>query len=193
MLFFSLDMEKKPDVFLESCIGKIAEGDKDALGVLFECTKSAVYGFALSITRNSEDAEDVLQDVFVSIYTHAQSYRRIGKPMAWILTIARNLSLMKMRERKKTADISEDDWERFVADDGRLTNDDKIVLTAALRAITPEESQIVMLHAVAGFKHREIAELLELPLSTVLSKYNRAIRKLKSFMEEGNGRAEQRY
>ena len=66
--------------------------------------------------------------------------------------------------------------------------EDNLVLTAALQSLKAEESQIVMLYAVAGFKHREIASLLELPLSTVLSKYSRAIRKLKTILKEGEAR-----
>lgn len=183
MLFTGMatDGGKWPDALYESCIGKIAEGDKDALGALYEGVRDAVFGFALSIVRNAQEAEDVLQDTFVSVYASAGSYRRMGKPMAWILTIAKNLALMKLRERRKTADVSEDEWGIFAADSAAsVTSDDKLVLLAAMKRISPEESQVVMLHAVAGFKHREIAELLELPLSTVLSKYNRAIKKLKS-------------
>lgn len=54
-----------------------------------------------------------------------------------------------------------------------------------MKQLTDQERQIVMLHAVAGFKHREIAELLELPLSTVLSKYRRALKKLRHSLEKG--------
>ena len=53
------------------------------------------------------------------------------------------------------------------------------LLTECLKNLSDEERQIVMLHAVSGFKHREIARLLEMPLSTVLSKYNRAMKKLR--------------
>lgn len=186
MLFFSLAsiVVEKPDAFYESCISKIADGDKNALSTLYENTKNAVYGFALSIVQNTQDAEDILQDTFVSIYSSAQNYKKMGKPMAWVLTITRNLSLMKIRNRRKTADISEDEWSLFIVDEKPVTIEERLVLTAALKKITPEESQIVMLHAVAGFKYREIAEVLELPLSTVLSKYNRAIKKLKLVLQE---------
>jgi RNA polymerase sigma-70 factor (ECF subfamily) len=184
MLFFGSGTDRKPNAQYESCIGKIAEGDTTALGELFASAKSAVYGFALSLTRNAQDAEDVLQDTFVSIYAHARNYRKQGKPMAWILTIARNLALMKLRERRKTAELPEADWRLCIPDGNTVSREDTILLDAALRKITPEESQIVLLHAVAGFKHREIAEVLELPLSTVLSKYNRAVKKLRLALEE---------
>jgi RNA polymerase sigma-70 factor (ECF subfamily) len=192
MFFFGMasDAEEWSNALCESCLGEIAAHDKNALGALYENTKNAVYGFALSIVRNTQDAEDVLQDTFVSIYASARNYKRMGKPMAWILTITRNLSLMKIRDRQKTSDISEDEWRFFAADEASVTSEDRLALTAALEKISPEESQIVMLHAVAGFKHREVAEVLELPLSTVLSKYNRAVKKLKSVLEETGAHAE---
>jgi RNA polymerase sigma-70 factor (ECF subfamily) len=174
-----------PDELYESCISGMAGGDKNALSALYEHTKSAVYGFALSIVQNAQDAEDILQDTFVSVYASAAGYKKMGKPLGWILTITRNLSLMRIRSRSRTANLSEDEWGLFIADAASVTSEDRIVLAAALKSVSPEESQVVMLHAVAGFKHREIAEVLELPLSTVLSKYNRAIKKLKSALKEG--------
>jgi len=59
-----------------------------------------------------------------------------------------------------------------------------MVLEAALTILNTEEQQIVLLHAVTGMKHKEIAELMNLGLSTTLSKYNRALKKLRSYLEE---------
>ena len=61
---------------------------------------------------------------------------------------------------------------------------DKVVLKAALEILKEEEREIVLLHAAAGLKHREIAEALGMPLATVLSKYNRAIKKLGQYLRE---------
>ena len=57
-----------------------------------------------------------------------------------------------------------------------------MVTRAVMAKLRDDEREIVMLHAVAGMKHREIASMLELPLSTVLSKYNRALKKLKKLL-----------
>ena len=76
------------------------------------------------------------------------------------------------------------DLERSCSRDA-VTPDDRIVLTAALKALSSEELQIVTLHAMNGLKHREIAALLQLPLATVLSKYRRALKKLKDQLKEG--------
>ena len=73
---------------LDNWIAAIAGGDTDALAHLYQETSASVYAYALSVLKNSHDAEDVLQDCYLSVWTAADSYRSSGKPMAWILTIA---------------------------------------------------------------------------------------------------------
>ena len=170
---------------LEFLLRKIAKEDKDALTELYHLTSPSVYGFALSIVKNMDDAEDVLHDTYLRIYSSAGRYKCMGKPLAWILTITRNLSLMKLRDRKKTADLPEADWNSAFASLPAVTVEDRLMLTASMEKLSDEERQIVMLHAVSGFKHREIAEVLKLPLSTVLSKYRRTIKKLRVLLSEG--------
>ena len=170
---------------LETCIAQIAIGDKNALAELYGETKTAVYGFALSLLKNASDAEDVLQDTYVRIWTSAEGYTPMGKPMAWILTIAKNLATSKLRERSKAADIPEEEWLLFQAETPAVSSDDRIALSSAMKTLSEEERQIVMLYAVSGLKHKEIAEFLSLPLSTVLSKYSRSLKKLKNTLKEG--------
>ena len=164
---------------LEECILQMAGGAADTLAVLYEQTKTAVYGFALSILRNQADAEDVLQETYLHIYQAAGRYKPNGNPMPWIFTITRNLALMKIRESKRQDELPAEDSAVFWAEDSALSAEDRLVLGAAMRELTDEERQILMLHAVTGMKHREIAELLQLSLSTVLSKYHRALKKLR--------------
>lgn len=172
---------------LEACIHSIAAGDNEAFRVLYEHTRTAVYGYALSFLRNAADAEDVVQDTYLRVYAGAPSYAPQGKPMAWVLTIARNLALMRLREGGRQATLSEEGWERVTAPRADLAEDDRLMLGAVLGALAPEERQIVTLHAVAGFRHREIAAFLQLPLATVLSKYHRAMKKLRARLIQGAG------
>ena len=88
----------------------------------------------------------------------------------------------------RTQDLPPEDLESFAIDSHDVTTEDRTVLTAALSTLSDEERQIIMLHVTAGLKHREIAQLLELPLSTVLSKYRRALSKLKQKLEGGDAR-----
>jgi RNA polymerase sigma factor (sigma-70 family) len=170
---------------LDDCLERIAMGDKNSLAELFEMTKAPVYGFALSIVKNAHDAEDVLQECYVKIWNAAENYISQGKPMAWILTIVRNLSTSLLRERSKSSELPSDDWHEHLADYPSVSTDDRLVLEAAMERLGDDERQIVMLHAVSGLKHIEIAGLMTLPLSTVLSKYNRAKKKLRKTLMEG--------
>jgi DNA-directed RNA polymerase specialized sigma24 family protein len=86
---------------LDFYINRIGNNDKNALAELYHMTSAAVYGFALSILKNTQDAEDVLHDTYLRIYATAAGYKSMKKPLAWILTITRNLSLMKIRDGKK--------------------------------------------------------------------------------------------
>lgn len=76
-------------------MAQIAKGDRDTLGALYHQANTAVYSFALSILKNTSDAEDALHDCFLDIYQAAEHYRPQGKPMAWIFTIVRNRCLPK--------------------------------------------------------------------------------------------------
>ena len=172
---------KDNDLLDELIIG-VANNDKEAFNLLYEKTSVSVYSFALSILKNLHDAEDVLQDCFISIYDSAAEYRSYGKPMAWIITIAKNLCLKKLRDRKKEPEPLPDNTDISFSDNGSVTAEDKILLTMCMNVLSDEERQIVVLHAVSGFRHKEIAQILSMQLSTVLSKYHRALKKLRKNM-----------
>lgn len=74
---------------LDRCLARVAEQDREALAELYRRTSPSVYGFALSILKNTQDAEDVLHDCYVNLHSAAAGYRSSGKPMAWILTVTR--------------------------------------------------------------------------------------------------------
>lgn len=173
---------------LDNWIAAIAGGDTDALAHLYQETSASVYAYALSVLKNSHDAEDVLQDCYLSVWTAADSYRSSGKPMAWILTIAKNKCLKILRSRSRTEALPEEDWKDSLAFATEMTAEDKVVLQQCMENLSDTERQIVVLHAVSGFKHRQIAELLDLALPTVLSKYHRAIKKMKAFLGKENAR-----
>ena len=164
---------------LEGLMAGLAAGDRESLAQLYHRTRAAVYGLALSILGSGHDAEDVTQDTYVTALEKCHLYRPQGTPMAWLLTITRN----QLRDRGRTQDLGEEQWHAIPAQSPSVTPEDRAVLEAALNILSDQERQIVVLHAAAGLKHREIAKLLELPLPTVLSKYRRALSKLKTKLE----------
>ena len=173
---------------LQRLLIHIAGGEREALAELYQCTRAAVYGLALSYLKNAHDAQDLTQDVYVQVWDCAEQYRPTGSPMGWLLAVCRNLCLMRLRREERHAAISEEEWDAIPARECGLDADERALLQDALASLADEERRIVLLHAVTGLKHREIAALLELPLPTVLSKYHRALKKMRSFLEGDDAR-----
>ena len=188
-VFLYMNMEglarrNRPDQPLdEGLLPRVGQGDRAALEALYVQTEKAVYALALSLLRDPEDARDVTQEVYLKVRAAAHLYVPQGKPLAWLFTITRNLCRDLQRSRTQDGQAPED-----LENDARFSYvsdpTDRLVLEAALKALGDEERQVVLLHAVSGLKHREIAQDLGLPLSTVLSRYNRALKKLKRHLTE---------
>lgn len=163
------------------------DGDQDAFRKLYELTAKGVYSYALSILKHPQDAEEVMQDTYLTAWSQAKQYNTEGKPMAWLLTIARNLCYMRLRRQREHPQISYEELEEETP--GELCDQiesapEKQVLLEALAALSEEERKIVLLHDVGDMKHREIAQYLGCPLSTVLSKYRRALKKLQRLVDK---------
>ena len=187
MLLMTMLTEPTPNneaTELESLLFAIAAGDSEAFSDFYSRTRTAVYGFALSICRDVHDAEDVTQQTYLRVLDAADRYRPAGKPMAWLLTVAKRLSISLLRERGKQSPTRETDWEAVLEAHERLTPEDRITIRDLIGRLNEKERQIVLLKAAGGLRHREIAELLDLPLSTVLSSYQRSIQKLRTLWKE---------
>lgn len=186
MIIYTLSLSeiKSRDEQIEEYISRISKGDASALDGLYKLIETDVFAYALSKTANKEDAEDITHDTFVCIYKNASQYTPMGKPMAWIITLELNLIRRHYNLRKRTAPFDESTVKDIPCEDFSQSVINNEFLRQLLKILTEEEREIISLHIVSGFKHREIAKLLGKPLSTVLSKYNRAIKKLKLQVKE---------
>ena len=167
---------------LQRLLLRVAGGEREALAELYQRTRSAVYGLALSYLKNAHDAQDLTQDVYVQVWDCAEQYRPTGSPMGWLLAACRNLCLMRLRREERHAALSEEEWDAIPARECGLDADERALLQGALASLTDEERRIVLLHAVTGLKHREIAQVLNMPQATELSKYSRSVKKLQKIL-----------
>ena len=172
---------EEKDRELDRLLLRVGQGDREAFARLYSLTRGAVYALALSLLRDAHEAQDVAQDVFVRVWESAPAYRSQGSPMAWLLTVARNMARSRLRQSGRQIALDEEAWNAIPA--AAPDVEDRQLLQGALARLGAEEREIVLLHAVTGLKHREIAQLLELPLSTVLSKYHRRLKKLRALMK----------
>jgi RNA polymerase sigma-70 factor (ECF subfamily) len=175
----------KVPVVKDSLMKKIANYDVEAFNELYTITSAAVYGYAMSILKSSADAEEVLQEVFINIYQKIDSYRYKKKAMAWIFTITRNSALMKVRSNTKhqTRDI-DNEYDIASATNIETQVENQVIVNEALSMLDDVDREIIVMHSMTYMKHKDIAVILNLPLSTVLSKYRRGLKKIRNYLEE---------
>lgn len=169
---------------IEMLIEKMAVRGIEAMDELYALIGMDIYAYALSKVGNAHDAGDIVQDTFIQIYKYAKAYKPQGKPLSWIFTIVANLAnrLYLIQGRFSP-------WEDEIEEIPAHTEFDRDVvdgefLKQLMGNLKPDEREIIALHIVSGMKHSEIASLLKMPLSTVLSRYNRAIKKLQQIAKE---------
>lgn len=151
----------------------VAQGDDRAFERLYEGMKRGVFAFAYTYLGNAADAEDVVQETFLQVKRRAATYRLGSDVRAWVFQIAKNQSLDVLRRRKRYDEVPLDSFSNVGKEQAFPMLDE---MTACL---TDEEKEIVLLHAVWNYKHREIAKMLSIPLGTITWKYNEAIKKLR--------------
>ena len=165
---------------IDEYIDRLSDGDMNALDDLYRLIKSDVYAYALSKVLNKDDASDIMQDTFMHIYKNAKLYKRQGKPMAWIITIESNLIKRYFNLKNREAIIDDEVLSKQASNDNKLEKTfNNRLIDEMLNKLDSSEREIIVLHIVSNLKFREIAKMLDKPLSTILSKYNRAMKRLK--------------
>lgn len=161
----------------------LQQGDENAFEDIYNDTKRGLFAFILSICRNYHTAEDMMQTAYIRLRTTISSYRAGENAYAWLYTIAKNATLNEMarQKREKSTDAFEEE-----STFGTYSIDEECspITTVMNKVLGEEERQIVTLHVISGFKHREIAEMFEKPLGTELWTYNNALAKLKRELEK---------
>lgn len=183
MVLFMIADDSERSRRLEEYLKEIADDNMASLRLLYEETSAGVYSFTLSMLKNREDAEDAMQDVYLSIHRSAHLYTPMGRPMEWIMTVTKNICISKLRARNKLKPLSDEDKPIAFPDISR--SEDRMLLNEALKILTDEERKVIILKTVAQLKHREIATVLGIPQATVRSKYRRALKKLKQYLTKG--------
>ena len=151
---------------------------------LFRTYKDDVFRFALSFVKDVALAEDICQDVFLSLVKLSQSGERIvqGKVKSWLMTATRNTSLNLLKKRGFESATESDS----LALEATTTDTYDFEFFALLACLDDTDKQIVTLHIVNGLKHHETAQVLQLKAGTVRQRYARALSAIKTDMEESD-------
>lgn len=175
-----------------SLVAGLVVGDEDAALAFVRRFQSAVYGLAMSITRDPQTAEDVAQEAFLRAWRAAASYDpRKASVMTWLLTITRNAAIDATRVRRPSpadhemldmllVDVRPD---REV-DDEALRGIDRARAVASLRSLPEDQARAVVMAVIGGLTTAEISTREQIPLGTAKSRLRLGLDKLRNAWEE---------
>ena len=131
-----------------------------------------VYYKVLSVVKNDDDAEDICQETFISVYKNLSKFREESNIYTWIYRIAINKTYDFFKKRKLEFEINDD----VLSLPEDINFDTKVILEEKLKLISEKEKEIVVLKDIYGYKLKEIAEMKHMNLSTVKSVYYKALK-----------------
>ena len=131
-----------------------------------------VYYKVLSVVKNDDDAEDICQETFISVYKNLSKFREESNIYTWIYRIAINKTYDFYKKRKLEFEINDD----VLSLPEDINFDTKVILEEKLKLISEKEKEIVVLKDIYGYKLKEIAEMKNMNLSTVKSVYYKALK-----------------
>lgn len=164
---------------LSAQLRQLRGGSLEALETIFLDLRTPVFTVLFRLVRNRELAEDLTQEVFLRLW-QSPPEENIRNPRAWLFRVAHNLALDALR-RPGAEELPEQLPAGGFAEDVHRRLD----LEAALASLPSRDREIVTLHLNVGLRFREIAEILDLPLGTVLWRHSRAISALREKLDGG--------
>jgi len=174
-------------------IEKFKAGDADCLELLIKKYQAPLYGFIMSYTKSEENASDIFQDIFLKLVENPDVFRG-GNFKSWLFTVARNKCMDHFRANSgKTVSIDEEIEEGLTLEsvlasdepmplDRMLTEAENEKLYKVFEGLSPEQREVIRLKEEFSFK--EIAEMLNCPIGTVLARANRGYKKMKEILKE---------
>ena len=175
---------------------RIAARDQAAVAELYDRHGGLLFSVILRILRDRPEAEDVLQEVFVRVWTRADTYDgRLGAPGAWLTRMARNRAIDRLRARRVRADVNAQE-----GSDGdpradlvvttetpeRLaqTKEQTASIRGALAALTGEQRALITAAFYEGYTHSELARRFGLPLGTVKTRIRTGMLAMRERLEQ---------
>lgn len=176
-------------------LGRIVTRDQAALAALYDRYSPLVYSLVLRIVRKTDEAEDLLQEIFMQVWNKAESFSQSkGSAYTWIVTIARRKAIDRLRSKEmQSRSTSIDDDPVLNLPDAAyasnplhaaMTVEYEALMKSALLTLVPEQRVIIELSFFEGYTQSQIAERLELPLGTVKTRMRQGMIRLRDFLKE---------
>jgi RNA polymerase sigma-70 factor, ECF subfamily len=171
---------------LDELVSRGRDGDLTAMESLYGMFRGPVFGLVYRYAQNRAAAEDLLQDVFLKVFSHMSNVRDAATFPGWVFRIAVNTSYSYLRQKRTQADrtVPLDDLEGNVEDrrSEPVERDLQRPLEQAIQALAPRLRSVFVLHDVQGFKHEEIARTLGCAVGTSKSQLFKARIKIREYL-----------
>ena len=159
-------------------ITRVQKGDVEAFNLLVSRWEKRVFNYLLRLTGSQEDALDLSQDAFLKAYQNIRKLDDSARFGPWLFRIAHNEAHSFFRKRQPEAAPDETFFERQPAPG--FAPELSLAVTTALNRLNAEQREAVVLKVYQGFKFEEMAEILEMPVSTIKSRVYTALDLLKN-------------
>jgi len=174
-------------------IDRVLGGEPDAFGMLVHRWERPIYGLTLRMLGHTEDARDATQETFISAYSNLKNFRGDAKFSSWLYRIALNVCHSRLRRRAGRGDTSLEQQREDVGFEPAASDesvDEKLYgdqvgtyVRRALTAIPAEMRQVIVMKEYEGLKFHEIAEILDVPVSTVKTRMYTGLRELRKRLD----------
>jgi RNA polymerase sigma-70 factor (ECF subfamily) len=170
---------------IEALIARVALRDRAAFSALYDATSRKLFGVCISVLRNRAEAEETLQDIYIRIWNKADSYAVTGhSPMTWLITVARNLAIDRLRSRKAAAgthlDAAADIPDQTPGPEAHaIAASTRRQMEACLKELVPAHAGAVEAAYLHGSTYQDLAERYNVPLNTIRTWLRRSLIKLK--------------
>lgn len=175
---------------LVRALARTGEGSEDSLREVYDLTSAKLYGICLRILGDAQEAEDTLQDVYVTVWRRAASFEPgRASPITWLATLARNRSIDRLRNRRRTAGTVPVEAASDVADPGPgalallEAGEDRSRLAACIGELESRSADAIRSAFFGGYTYAQLAERASVPLATMKSTIRRALIRLKDCLE----------
>jgi RNA polymerase sigma-70 factor, ECF subfamily len=171
---------------------RIASGDRDAFGDLYDLYSKPLFAFAFRVLGNAPDAEDVLQEVFVQIWEKAGQFKEAeGRPFSWAVAMTRNKAIDRLRSHQRRNRLVEEATEAAAAEPVSTTPapgvglgaDETTRLRSAVNTLPDDQRRAIEMAFFGGMTHHEIADKLSEPLGTIKARIRRGMLRLRDALE----------
>jgi RNA polymerase sigma-70 factor (ECF subfamily) len=170
----------------EKIVELVLSGHTEAFREIVERYKSRIAATVIGMLGNCPEAEDVGQEVFIRFYQNLKNFRGDSTVATYLTRIAINLSLNEIKKRKRSTFFSGKNNGEFLeiedTSGSKPYSDEKENVQKAIKKLEPKYRIVVVLRMIEGYSTTETAEILGLPLGTVLSRLARAQQKLKKIL-----------